>query len=115
MLLSALGDTALIRTHLQPLLTSCAVCACLANSITSCNAGLYHMAHARDVSTTPEEDALLKRTLLQQDGVLIRQAAMAAGQQALTALQRYYTDTLVVRYYVDGARAALRPCAAVGL
>ena len=34
----------------------------------------------------------MKRTLLVQDAVLVRQAAMAAGQQALTELQRYHTE-----------------------
>ena len=118
MLLSALGDMALIQTHSQPLLTR-AMYVLLGIPIASCNAGSYHMAQARVTATAPEEDALLKRTLLVQDGVLVRQAAMAAGQQARTELQRYYTErkefyaaskvayagVLVVGYYAarDGA------------
>ena len=38
------------------------------------------------------EDALLKNLLLLEDAVLLRQAAMAAGQHALTELQRYHRE-----------------------
>ena len=34
----------------------------------------------------------MKRTLLVQDAVLVRQVAMAVGQQALTELRRYHTE-----------------------
>ena len=58
-----------------------------------CNVGAYHVARARDASAEAVEDALLKRLLLQvEDAVLVRQAAMAAGQQALKELERYYTE-----------------------
>ena len=69
------------------------------------------MAQARDAATSAEEDALLKRTLLVQDGGLVRQAAMAAGQQALTELQRYYTER---KEFYEASKVAYAGVLAVG-
>ena len=54
---------------------------------------------------------MLKRTLLQQDGVLVRQAAMAAGQQVLTRLQRYYTER---KEFYEASKVAYAGVLAVG-
>ena len=53
----------------------------------------------------------MKRTLLVQDGVLVRQAAMAAGQQALTELQRYYTER---KEFYEASKVAYAGVLAVG-
>ena len=53
----------------------------------------------------------MKRTLLQQDGVLVRQAAMAAGQQALMELQFYYTER---EEFYEASKVAYAGVLAVG-
>ena len=53
----------------------------------------------------------MKRTLLVQDGVLVRQAAMAAGQQALTELQRYHTER---EEFYEASKVAYAGVLAVG-
>ena len=53
----------------------------------------------------------MKRTLLQQDGMLVRQAAMAAGQQALAELQRYYTER---EEFYEASKVAYAGVLAVG-
>ena len=58
------------------------------------------------------EDALLKRLLLQvEDAVLVRQAAMAAGRQALKELERYYTER---QEYHEAAKVAYAGVIVVG-
>ena len=54
---------------------------------------------------------MLKRTLLQQDGVLVQQAAMAAGHQVLTRLQRYYTER---KEFYEASKVAYAGVLAVG-
>ena len=57
-----------------------------------CNAGAHHFKGALDSSVAITSNALLVRMLMVEDAVLIRQAAITAGKEALAELQQHFAE-----------------------